>query len=146
MTPQEKAEIENELVAKYVLVPKNKLYYIIGGAVAVVVIATGFSLGAVFTYLRSEPAEILRNRIQKIAEEAETYLVRLKDQGSYVRYGDSVALQSGLNDEPDKPPRVLFSHSGQAPDKMGGVVVSATNKAKGTDAGSQWKVKKWPTE
>jgi hypothetical protein len=67
---------------------------------------------------------------------------RLNTEAAYVRYGEKIALRSGLEDE--KPPRVLFSHSNQTSDKMGGVIVSATNKARSDDAGSQWTILKWP--
>ena len=97
MTPEEKAEFTDELTEKFVLVPKNKLYYIIGGAVAVIVIATGLSLASVFAYLRSEPAEIARKRIEQIRAQAEVHLKRLEQSDSYVQFDQTIALESEKN-------------------------------------------------
>ena len=91
MTPQDETAFENKLTEKYVLIPKSKLYYIVGGAVAVILVATGLSLASVFAYLRSEPAEIARKRIEQIRQQAEIHLKRLDDEGAYVRYGSVFA-------------------------------------------------------
>jgi len=92
MTPEEETKFEAKLREKYVLIPKDKLYYIIGGALAVVIIATGISLASVFAYLHTEPAEIARKRIEDIRTEAEGHLQRPEQESTYIRYDDQVSL------------------------------------------------------
>jgi hypothetical protein len=145
MTTEEKnackQECERELCDKFVLVPKNKLYYIIGGALAVIVIATGLSLASVFAYLRSEPAEIARKRIEQIRSEAEVILTRLKDEGSYVRYGSKIALQSGADTH-----RFLHNHTTQAGvDTYQGTLVHG-KQVPITEAGAQWTIIQVPAK
>jgi len=72
-------------------------------------------------------AENVAARIQNLEELAKTFssqeefrnkvVEQLANDTDIVRYGDKVALRSGLEDE--KPPRVLYSHSGQAPEWAG---------------------------
>src|SRR4051812_29958415 len=96
MTTEEKAEFTDALTEKFVLIPKNKFYYIIGGAVAVIVVATGLSLASVFAYLRSEPAEIARKRIEQIRGQAEVHLKRLEDEGSYAIRLATLMVRDGV--------------------------------------------------
>jgi hypothetical protein len=134
VTPEEKTKLEGELREKYILIPKNKLYYLIGGAVAVVIVASGISLASVFAYLHSEPAEIARKRIEQIRTEAEGHLQRLQQEDDYVRYGSSVALRSSTDTA-----RVLHNHTKAAGTPMGGTIVNA-QPLNPSQTGAHWTI------
>lgn len=73
MDDAEKKALKAELVEEFVLIPKNRWYYLIGGAVAVVVIAFGIGIKSVLTYMGSQPAQEAHQQIVAIMKDAEKY-------------------------------------------------------------------------
>ncbi len=73
MTPEEEAAFTEKLAKQFILIPKGRLYHVIGGALAVLVAAFGINVGSVVAYLRTQPAEKELNRIREISKEVEQH-------------------------------------------------------------------------
>jgi len=123
MNPEEKAELKKELVEEFVLIPKNRWYYLIGGAVGVVVVAFGIGMKSVFEYVSSQPAEDARKRILTIVAEAESYRAKMLDglpRGSIIAWNGQGKLGpewiqcDGRNGTPDLTGRFIMGVSKDA--------------------------------
>jgi hypothetical protein len=66
MTPEQEAAFTEKLGKQFILIPKDRLYHVIGGALAVLVAAFGINIGSVVAYLRTRPAESERQEIHRI--------------------------------------------------------------------------------
>ncbi len=98
MTPEEEAAFTEKLAKQFILIPKGRLYHVIGGALAVLVAAFGINVGSVVAYLRTQPAEKELNRIREISKEVEqhyqdlgvnTYLKRADAEKTFLQLNDS---------------------------------------------------------
>lgn len=93
MSLEEEAKITEKLTKqlseKFILIPKNRWYFVVGGMLAFI----GVSVGSVIAYLRTEPAELARTRIKQIQLEAEQLLAAMKSD-SYVRIGEIVRIRT----------------------------------------------------
>lgn len=73
MTPEQEAEFTEKLSKQFILIPKDRLYHVIGGAVAVIVATFGINIGSVVSYLRTEPAQRELARVAEISREIDRY-------------------------------------------------------------------------
>jgi hypothetical protein len=73
MTPEQEAAFTEKLAKQFILIPKDRLYHVIGGALAILVAAFGINIGSVVAYLRTRPAEKELKRITEISKEVEKH-------------------------------------------------------------------------
>jgi hypothetical protein len=73
MTPEQEAAFTEKLAKQFILIPKDRLYHVIGGALAILVAAFGINIGSVVAYLRTAPAEKELKRITEISKEVEQH-------------------------------------------------------------------------
>ena len=93
MTPEEEVQFTEKLTKQFILIPKDRLYHCVGGALAFVVIAFGITIGTVISYLRSEPAEIARKRIVEIRAEVEKHYADL-GVGTFLKANEPYQIQT----------------------------------------------------
>ena len=79
MTPDEEAAFMEKLAKQFVLIPRNRLYHGIGGALAFLVVAFGINIGAVLAYLRTQPAKLAQARIEEIATDVKQHQKAVED-------------------------------------------------------------------
>jgi hypothetical protein len=132
MTPEEKTQLIADLRERFVLIPRNRLWHFLGGAVTFAVAAFALSFAGVLAGMKSTSAVQAADRIERIRDEAEGHLKRLQQESAYVRYGSSVALRSSTD-----PKRVLHNHSEQGGLNMGGTVVNA-QPVPASQSGAHW--------
>lgn len=77
MTPEEEAAFTEKLAKQFILIPKERLYHVIGGALAFLVAALGINMGTVVAYLRTKPAERERGEIHRIYVEVQEHYKNL---------------------------------------------------------------------
>jgi hypothetical protein len=73
MEQKDKDDLKKELVEEFILIKKGRLYFLIGGATAVVVLALGIGIKATLDYIGTKQVEQTKERIAAILTEAETY-------------------------------------------------------------------------
>ena len=66
MKPEEEAAFTEKLAKQYVLIPKNRLYHVIGGVLAFLVAAFGINIATVIGYMHSQPAVQASKEIEQI--------------------------------------------------------------------------------
>jgi hypothetical protein len=96
MKPEEETAFKEKLAKEFILIPKNRLYHAIGGALAILVFAFGINIGSVVAYLRTEPAEKELERIKQISTEVQKHY---DDMG----IGTFVKLNEPYHIRPVKP-------------------------------------------
>lgn len=89
-------EFLKELQKDFVLIPKQRLWHFLGGAVSFAVLAFGLSFAGVLAGMKASAAVRAEEKIVAILAEVERYREDL-GIGSYIRFGDSVALRTGAN-------------------------------------------------
>lgn len=73
MTPEQEAAFTEKLAKQFILIPKGRLYHLIGGAIGILVVGFGINIGSVVAYLRTQPAEKELRRITEISKEVEKH-------------------------------------------------------------------------
>ena len=86
-------DLIRELEQRYVLVPKNRLWHFLGGAVSFAVLAFSLSFAGVLAGMKSDAAVKAGERIQELKREAEEH-VRALGADQYIRYNRGIALRS----------------------------------------------------
>lgn len=95
MTPEEEAAFTEKLTKQYILIPKDRLYHVIGGAIAIVVATFGINIGSVVTYLRTQPAQRELEKIAGISSEIDKYYKEIEKYhhdlgiGTFLTSGDA---------------------------------------------------------
>jgi hypothetical protein len=97
MTPEQEAAFTEKLAKQFILIPKGRLYHVIGGALAVLVAAFGINIGSVVAYLRTQPAEKELKRIREISQEVERHY-RDFGIGTFLKSEDAEKTFLKLND------------------------------------------------
>jgi hypothetical protein len=95
MTPEEENQIIDKLMIriadKYVLIPKNRLWHFLGGAVTFAIAAFALPFAGVLAGMRSDAAVQAADRIKTIQTDVENHYEALK-VASYLRYDQPVIL------------------------------------------------------
>lgn len=93
MTPEEETQFIDRLTKEFVLIPKGRLYYFIGGAVAVFVVAMGINIGSFFAALKSTKVHEAQQHILQMEKDAEKHLAALR-AGGYVQTNQPYKIQT----------------------------------------------------
>jgi hypothetical protein len=97
VTPEQEAAFTEKLAKQFILIPKNRLYHVIGGALAILVAAFGINIGSVVAYLRTSPAVKEKEEITRIYNEVREHYQNL-GIGTFLRIKDANETFLKLND------------------------------------------------
>ena len=93
MTPEEETQFIERLTKKFVLIPKDRFYHFVGGAVAIFVVAMGINIGSFFAALKSTNVHKAQQHILQMEKDAENHLAALRT-GAYVQTNQPYKIQT----------------------------------------------------
>jgi len=91
MKPEEEAAFTEKLARQYVLIPKDRLYHLIGGFLAFLVAAFGINIAAVVGYMHSQPAVQASKEIERIRAQVKQHYQDL-GVGTFLRRDEAGAF------------------------------------------------------
>jgi hypothetical protein len=88
MTPEEETQFMERLTKLFILIPKDRFYHCVGGAVAMFVVALGINIGSVYKAIDSTTAKETTKRIEALEHSAKDEVARIqaiaKDADEYI--------------------------------------------------------------